>query len=60
MTTDNLEPRIRRMLLLLLANRQAIVAPARGTLVVHFRGGHISAKLYTDPQPLHDEPPKTA
>lgn len=57
---DSLPPRIRRMLEIIAANQAAIVEPGRGTLMLHFRGGHVAAKLYVDPKPLHDDPPKTA
>lgn len=42
---DGLEPRIRRMLMVLLRNREAICRPSRGILELHFRGRHLEAKL---------------
>lgn len=42
---DALEPRIRRMVAVLLANREAICRPSRGTLEFHFKGRHLEARL---------------
>lgn len=57
---DAMEPRIRRMIALILANRAAIVEPARGELVLRFSGGnveaHLSGRLVLD----EGEPPKPA
>lgn len=59
---DGLEPRIRRMLQVLLRNQEAICRPSRGTLEFHFRGKHLEAKL-TGFEPLvmgeeSSEPPQ--
>jgi hypothetical protein len=40
-----LEPRIRRMCELILANRAAICDPRTGVLELHFKGGDVSAHL---------------
>lgn len=59
---DALEPRIRRMLALILANRAAIVEPSKGVLELHFNGrnveAHLSGRLVLDDQ--NGEPPKPA
>lgn len=66
MTADpmaGLEPRIRRMLTVLLRNQEAICRPSRGTLEFHFKGRHLEAKL-TGLEPLvmddDGEPPSAA
>lgn len=65
MSTDplaGLEPRIARMIALVLRNRAAICEPAKGELVLHFNGrhveAHLSGRLVLDDQ--NDEPPKPA
>lgn len=44
-TLDDLEPRVRRMLALILANRASICEPAKGVLELHFSGRQVSAHL---------------
>jgi hypothetical protein len=59
---DDLEPRIRRMLVLILRNRAAICEPMKGVLEIHFNGKHVSAHL-TGHRVLEDgngEPPSAA
>jgi len=61
---DALEPRIRRMLTVLLRNRETICRPSRGTLEFHFKGKHLEAKLTGLESLVMDdengEPPKPA
>jgi hypothetical protein len=42
---DDLEPRIKRMVALILANRASICEPAKGVLELHFSGRQVSAHL---------------
>lgn len=61
---DDLEPRIQKMLRLLLRNRAAICRPTRGVLELHFRGTHLEAKLVGLERLVMDdengEPPQSA
>jgi hypothetical protein len=42
---DDLEPRIRRMLALILSHRASICEPVKGVLELHFSGRQVSAHL---------------
>ena len=59
---DALEPRIKRMLQLIVKNRAAICEPAKGELTLHFNGrhveAHLSGRLVLDD--ANGEPPKPA
>lgn len=44
-TLDDLEPRIRRMVALILRHRASICEPAKGVLELHFSGRQVSAHL---------------
>lgn len=44
-TLDELEPRLRRMVALILANRSSICEPRTGVLELHFKGVDVSAHL---------------
>lgn len=61
---DDLEPRIGKMLRVILRNREAICRPTKGTLELHFKGRHLEARL-TGVEPLvmddeNGEPPSAA
>lgn len=47
MRLEDLPPRVRKMLLLILQNRRAIIAPGKGHLELHFDGGSVTARLYS-------------
>lgn len=62
---DDLEPRIGKMLRVILRNREAICRPTKGTLELHFRGRHLEARLIgMEPLVMDDdtngEPPSAA
>ena len=57
----DLDPRIRKMLALILRNREQIRRPKRGTLELTFHGRHVNARLIAvEPIGFDDGPPPEA